>query len=58
MGNLDGWGGPLPLSWMESHRDLQQKILQRERSLGMKPILQSFTGHVRHLSKTFSVIKT
>ncbi len=46
MGNLDGWGGPLPVSWMESHRDLQQKILQRERSLGMKPILQSFTGHV------------
>ncbi|MGZ3765198.1 MAG: alpha-N-acetylglucosaminidase [Mucilaginibacter sp.] len=46
MGNLDGWGGPLPVSWIESHRDLQQKILQRERSLGMKPILQSFTGHV------------
>ncbi|HZX57917.1 MAG TPA: alpha-N-acetylglucosaminidase, partial [Mucilaginibacter sp.] len=46
MGNLDGWGGPLPLSWMESHRDLQQKILLRERQLGMKPILQSFTGHV------------
>jgi len=46
MGNLDGWGGPLPLSWMESHRDLQQKILKRERDLGMKPILQSFTGHV------------
>jgi alpha-N-acetylglucosaminidase len=46
MGNLDGWGGPLPLSWMQSHRDLQQEILQRERELGMKPILQSFTGHV------------
>ncbi len=46
MGNLDGWGGPLPVSWMESHRDLQQKIVQRERQLGMKPILQSFTGHV------------
>src|SRR6185312_10877593 len=46
MGNLDAWGGPLPVSWMESHRDLQQKILKRERELGMKPILQSFTGHV------------
>jgi alpha-N-acetylglucosaminidase len=46
MGNLDGWGGALPLSWMTSHRDLQQKILQRERELGMKPVLQSFTGHV------------
>jgi len=46
MGNLDGWGGPLPLSWMTNHRDLQQKILKRERELGMKPVLQSFTGHV------------
>lgn len=46
MGNLDGWGGPLPLSWIQSHRDLQKKIVQRERDLGMKPILQSFTGHV------------
>ena len=46
MGNLDGWGGPLPINWMTSHRDLQQKILKRERELGMKPVLQSFTGHV------------
>jgi alpha-N-acetylglucosaminidase len=46
MGNLDGWGGPLPLNWMTSHRDLQKKILQRERELGMKPILSAFTGHV------------
>lgn len=46
MGNLDGWGGPLPLSWMKSHKDLQVKILQRERALGMKPVLPAFTGHV------------
>jgi alpha-N-acetylglucosaminidase len=46
MGNLDGWGGPLPLSWMQSHKDLQQKILQHERELGMKPVLPAFTGHV------------
>ena len=46
MGNLDGWGGPLPMSWKESHRDLQQKILQRQRELGMKPVLPAFTGHV------------
>jgi alpha-N-acetylglucosaminidase len=46
MGNLDGWGGPLPLSWMNSHKDLQLKILQRQRQLGMKPILPAFTGHV------------
>ena len=46
MGNLDGWGGPLPLSWMKEHALLEQKILERERSLGMKPVLPAFTGHV------------
>ena len=46
MGNLDGWGGPLPVSWMESHEKLQKQILKRERSLGMTPILPAFTGHV------------
>ncbi len=46
MGNLDGWGGPLPQSFMEKHEELQKKILERERSFGMKPILPAFTGHV------------
>lgn len=46
MGNIDGWGGPLPVSWMKSHFELQQKILARQRSLGMKPVLPAFTGHV------------
>jgi alpha-N-acetylglucosaminidase len=46
MGNLDGWGGPLPASFMERQEALQKKILQRERALGMTPILPAFTGHV------------
>jgi alpha-N-acetylglucosaminidase len=46
MGNLDGWGGPLPLSWIKSHAALELRILARERSLGMKPVLPAFTGHV------------
>jgi alpha-N-acetylglucosaminidase len=46
MGNLDGWGGPLPQSWMESHQALEQQILKRERELGMRPVLPAFTGHV------------
>lgn len=46
MGNLDAWGGPLPLSWIKSHKELQLKIVQRERELGMKPVLPAFTGHV------------
>lgn len=46
MGNLDAWGGPLPLDWMKRHFELQKKILQRQRALGMKPVLPAFTGHV------------
>lgn len=46
MGNIDAWGGPLPQHWMDTHRELQKKILERERSFGMTPVLSSFTGHV------------
>ena len=46
MGNLDGWGGPLPMHWMEMQRELQKKILTRERELGMTPVMPAFTGHV------------
>ena len=46
MGCLDGWGGPLPKSWIDSHVELQKKIVARERELGMTPVLQGFTGHV------------
>ena len=46
MGNLDGWGGPLPQSFMDKHEELQKHILFAERSLGMTPILPAFTGHV------------
>ena len=46
MGNIDGLGGPLPDSWIDSHVALERKILARERELGMTPVLQGFTGHV------------
>lgn len=46
MGCLDGWGGPLPQSWIDRHEALQKKILRRQRALGMTPVLQGFTGHV------------
>jgi len=46
MGNLDGWGGPLPQRFMDDHEILQKQILQQERLLGMTPVLPSFTGHV------------
>ena len=46
MGNLDSFGGPLPDIWFEEQEALQKKILKRQRSLGMKPVLPAFTGHV------------
>lgn len=46
MANIDGLGGPLPDSWIDSHVALERQILARERSLGMTPVLQGFTGHV------------
>ncbi len=39
MGNIDGLGGPLPDSWIDSHIVLEQQILRRERALGMTPVL-------------------
>ncbi len=46
MGCLDGWGGPLPDAWIRKHAELGRRILERERELGMTPVLQGFTGHV------------
>lgn len=46
MGNLEGWGGPLSQRWIDSHLELGNKILKRQRELGMRPILQGFCGHV------------
>jgi alpha-N-acetylglucosaminidase len=46
MGCIDGYGGPLPQSWMVRENLLQKKILQRQRQLGMTPVLQGFTGHI------------
>jgi alpha-N-acetylglucosaminidase len=46
MGCFDGWVGPLPRGWIDSHEALGKQILARERELGMTPVLQGFTGHV------------
>jgi len=52
MGCLDGWGGPLPKSWVARHAELQKRILARERAFGMTPVLQGFTGHVPPATRT------
>lgn len=46
MANLDGFGGPLPQSWIDGQKELQKQILRRERELGMTPVLPAFSGHV------------
>lgn len=46
MSNVDGWGGPLPQRWIDGQETLQKHILERERSLGMTPVLPAFAGHV------------
>ena len=52
MGNLDRFLGPLPQSFIDNQFLLQKKILQRERTFGMKPILPAFAGHVPKELKT------
>ena len=46
MANLDGFQGPLPVSWLEGQKALQGRIVARERELGMTPVLPGFAGHV------------
>ncbi|WP_026309809.1 alpha-N-acetylglucosaminidase [Niabella aurantiaca] len=46
MTNIEGVYGPLPQQWINRSIVLGKKILQRERDLGMTPILQGFTGYV------------
>ena len=46
MGNINGFEGPLPQHWMEEHRVLQRKLLDRMRALGMTPVAPAFSGFV------------
>ncbi|KAJ4972122.1 hypothetical protein NE237_005221 [Protea cynaroides] len=46
MGNLHGWGGPLPQTWLGQQLALQKQILSRMIEFGMTPVLPSFSGNV------------
>ena len=46
MCNIDGVDGPLPQGWIDGQKELQKRIVRRERDLGMKPVLPAFAGHV------------
>ena len=51
MNNLEGWGGPLPLSWYDRQERLQKQILARMKQLGMHPVLPGYCGMVPHDAK-------
>ncbi len=53
MCNIDSWQGPLPMEWLENQKELQSKIVERERQLGMRPVLPAFAGHVPSLLKKY-----
>ena len=46
MSNVDRWQGPLPQKWIDGQAKLQKRILERERALGMHPVLPGFAGHI------------
>ena len=46
MGNIYNHQGPLPQSWIDKEKTLQQLIIKRMRELGMRPIVPAFSGHV------------
>lgn len=51
MNNLEGWGGPLPLSWYKQQEALQKKILANMKEWGMHPVLPGYCGMMPHDAK-------
>ncbi len=48
MGNLEGEGGPVSQSLIESEAELGLFIVQRLKSLGLEPVLQGYVGFLPH----------
>lgn len=46
MGNIEGWGGPMPQSQIDSRKKMVQKMLARMKSLGIEPLMPGFYGMV------------
>ena len=46
MGNIQGWGGPMPQSQIDSRKTLVQKMIARMQSLGIEPVMPGFYGMV------------
>ncbi len=48
MGNLEGEGGPLSQSLIDSEAKLGRSIVKRLKALGMEPVLQGYVGFLPH----------
>jgi alpha-N-acetylglucosaminidase len=48
MGNIEGWGGPMPQSQIDSRKVLVQKMVARMQVLGIEPVMPGFYGMVPH----------
>lgn len=46
MGNINAFNGPLTEQWHNGQIDLQHKILDKMRALGMEPVAPAFAGFV------------
>ncbi|HEX9601480.1 MAG TPA: alpha-N-acetylglucosaminidase [Mariniflexile sp.] len=46
MGNINSHEGPLPQEWIDKKSDIQKRILQKMRALGMHPVVPAFSGYV------------
>jgi len=46
MGNIQGWGGPMPQTQIDSRKELVQKMIERMQSLGIDPVMPGFYGMV------------
>lgn len=58
MGNISKIDGPMPKEWHKDQIKLQHQILNRMRSLGMKPICPGFAGFVpKEMKRIFPKIE-
>lgn len=46
MGNIQGWGGPMPQSQIDGRKALQKRMMERMKEFGIEPVLQGFYGMV------------
>ena len=46
MGNIEGWGGPMPQSQIDDRAETVKKMIARMRELGIEPLMPRFYGMV------------